>query len=491
MEIITSFNRWVSSYSLNESFKAAKIYMQNRLEQEMRKKGETLTPEEAVGSSEDPKYLEIAEMLTDSRSGYALPFVKFHFEQGVPIKGLTKEGEDIKTLEGLLDFIEKKGHIIKQLSVPIEKRAMDKFSEGTTGFEKLADEIRTVERTQSAKWFVDRLPLTLRNQFRALNKEKQARVTNQAIQLKDLGVVPIGRLFSRIKAMEKEYSTDGLIDYVGQYIAGYHDNVMGSKIRQLEKLEPEAGLIYSDDRYLVMSMRTEKAQKDLCAIANWCINTGAFSQYAENAVQLNIFDFGRTTDNPMHLTGTTVYYSGKVYTSSDLNNKPIAKSSDLGEHLKKLKYPAILISAVLQGFNDEALVKKVVYDLNLDTATPAALLKSIILQSYRIDPSSNRDTLTIIMEIIDTRIKENLKKSQVVKMYSEYGVLSKFSAQVLKSMLANLSPKEMKSIIDATISIFAEVNLIAKEEPTLISQQMRNILAQEEAVTQELNLPRA
>ena len=46
------------------------------------------------------------------------------------------------------------------------------------------------------------------------------------------------------------------------------------------------------------------------------------------------------------------------------------------------------------------------------------------------------------------------------------------------------------AIIDSTLSIFAEVNLIAKEDPSLVFPQVRNILAQENDVLRELGLNR-
>ena len=120
------------------------------------------------------------------------------------------------------------------------------------------------------------------------------------------------------------------------------------KVAELEELEPEAGVIYSDDQYLVMSMRTENAQKKLCSVANWCINRGSFSSYATDAVQLNIFNFGTDPSDPLFLTGTTVYYNGRVRTSHDINDRHIMKSSDPAEHLSQLGYPDSLVSNVVQ-----------------------------------------------------------------------------------------------------------------------------------------------
>jgi hypothetical protein len=239
-----------------------------------------------------------------------------------------------------------------------------------------------------------------------------------------------------------------------------------------------------------MSVRTEKAQKDLCAVANWCINRGSFSSYANDAVQLNIFNFGTDSSDPLFLTGTTVYYTGKVRTAHDINDAHIKKSDDPAEHFAKLGYPEEVVSSIIKELPREMMVKKVVYDLKLDKNKPIEVLFNIIKQSYSIDPETDPETLDIVLDIVRTRIKENLTKDEVIKMYTEYGVLSKFSAMLVKELLGDASPEEMQKIIDATLNVFATVNQIAKEDPSLMFPQVKNVLAQEQDVLRELGLNR-
>jgi hypothetical protein len=136
------------------------------------------------------------------------------------------------------------------------------------------------------------------------------------------------------------------------------------------------------------------------------------------------------------------------------------------------------------------MVKKVVYDLNLDKNKPIEVLFNIIKQSYSIDPQTDPETLDIVLDIVRTRIKENLTRAEIIKMYTEYGVLSKFSAMLVKELLGDSSSEEMQQIIDATLRIFATVNQIAKEDPTLLFPQVKNVLAQESDVLKELGLDR-
>ena len=470
MRIVESFNAWLASQNINENISAAKIYMQKRYAKRLRKDQNALTPEERDKALTDPAYLQILE-LVKAYPGYAAPFIKFHFEHGATIQDLTQ----------LLEIVKTKKYLIQQLSRPVDQWANVEPVNGIQGFEQLMDEIRTLERAKDAKWFMEALPRPLRDQYRALDGERKKEAITLAIQLKELGESAIGRLFQKIKAMSN-WSIDQVLEYTANYVKGFANLGLSKKVAELEELEPEAGVIYSDDQYLVMSMRTENAQKKLCSVANWCINRGSFSSYATDAVQLNIFNFGTDPSDPLFLTGTTVYYNGRVRTSHDINDRHIMKSSDPAEHLSQLGYPDSLVSNVVQELATEMMVKKVVYDLKIDKTKPIDLLFNIIMQSYLVDPSANQEALNIVLHIVDTRIKENLTKEQVIKMYTDKGVLSKFSAQLVKMLLAEASEPEIQSIINSTLSIFAEVNLIAKEDPTLVFPQVKNILAQENDV---------
>jgi hypothetical protein len=478
MRIVESFNNWLAGHSLNENIAAAKIYMQKRYAKRLRKDPNALTPEERDMALTDPVYLQILKLIK-AYPGYAMPFIKFHFDHGATVQDLTS----------LLEIIQTKKYLIQQLTVSIDQWANAEPVNGIQGFEQLMDELRTMERAKDTKWFMEALPRTLRDQYRALDGERKKEAITLVIQLKELGESAIGRLFAKIKAMSS-WTIEQVLEYTANYVKGFANLGLSKKVKELEELEPEAGVIYSDDQYLVMSMRTENAQKKLCAVANWCINRGSFSSYASDAVQLNIFNFGTDPSDPLFLTGTTVYYNGKVRTAHDINDKHIMKSSDPTEHLTQLGYPQALVSNVVQELATEMMVKKVVYDLKLDKTKPVELLFNIIKQSYLVDPAANQDSLNIVLHIVDTRIKQNLTQDQVLKMYKDQGVLSKFSAQLVKMLLADAGGADIQAIIDATLSIFAEVNLIAKEDPSLVFPQVRNILAQENDVLRELGLNR-
>jgi hypothetical protein len=481
MRIIESFGGW-NLMKLDESTKAAKEYMFQRAAKKMRKEPAELTPEEKDQILTDPQYLQIVD-LAKAFPNYLTALLKFGLDQKASL-------EDLRTL---LQTLQDKKQLLSQLGRSPQE-VLDNYSNrepvnGIFGFEQLTDAIRTIERIKEAKWFIDSMPRKIREQFRALTPEEQQPFITAAIQLKELGEEAISRFFKKIKAFENKPISD-VGEYIERYLKGFSNLDMQKKIQDIENLEPEAGIIYSDDQYLVMSVRTEKAQKDLCAVANWCINRGSFSSYANDAVQLNIFNFGTSSSDPLFLTGTTVYYTGKVRTSHDINDSMIKKSDDPTEHFSQLGYPDEVVSTIIRELPREMMVKKVVYDLNLDKNKPIEVLFNIIKQSYSIDPQTDPETLDIVLDIVRTRIKENLTRAEIIKMYTEYGVLSKFSAMLVKELLDDSSPEEMQQIIDATLRIFATVNQIAKEDPTLLFPQVKNVLAQESDVLKELGLDR-
>jgi hypothetical protein len=479
MRIIESFGGW-NSIKLEESTKAAKDYMIRRTAAKMRKDPSELKPEEIEKALSAPLYFQISDM-AKSYPNYIPSLLKFAFDQGASIQDIEELLQTLQTKKQLLSQIAKSPQDL------LDDYANRPPVNGIAGYEQLMDTIRTAERMKESKWFIDSMPRQIRDQFRALSPEEKQPFITAAVQLKELGEEAIKRFFGKIKAFDGKPISD-VAEYINRYLKGFANLDMQKKISDIENLEPEAGVIYSDDQYLVMSVRTEKAQKDLCAVANWCINRGSFSSYANDAVQLNIFNFGTDASDPLFLTGTTVYYTGSVRTAHDINDAMIKKSDDPAKHFTALGYPAEVVNTIVKELPREMMIKKVVYDLQLDKKKPIEVLFNIIKQSYSIDPETDPETLAIVLDIVRTRIKENLTKEEVVKMYSEYGVLSKFSAMLVKELLGDASPEDMKQIIDSTLKVFATVNQIAKEDPTLLFPAVKNVLAQEQDVLRELGI---
>jgi hypothetical protein len=478
MKIIQSFKGWLNESLITENISAAKGYVQKRLADKLHKQVNELTPEEREKALLDQKYREIIELVKPN-PGYAFPFVKFHYEHGATLA----------QLRDLLTIIQTKKHLLSQLPKSIDQYVSQEEVNGIKGFEALMDALRTLDRNKEAKWIVDRLPKRIRDQYRSLPADKQTIILNSAHQLKELGEQITDRLMKKIASMSS-WNIDDIIAYIENYLGGYSNLGMRSKINDIESLEPEAGIIYVDDQYLVLSARTENSQKRLCSVANWCINRGSFSSYANNAVQLNIFNFGIPPTDPMFLIGTTIYYTGKARTTHDINDTHIHKSDDPKENLRLLGYPDKVINGIMAAFDTEVAIKKLVYSLSVDSNKPIELLAKILRSDYEgarfmDDPRA----VDIVSDIVANRILPNVTREELNKFYMDFGVMTLFSAKVFKDLYAGASPEDYKLIIDQTLDNFKYINNIIKT--TDFAQQyasVKIVLDQEQAVLAELGV---
>lgn len=483
MKYITSFVDWTR---VDENLGAAKQYVIRQGAKGLKKEVGALTPEERAEILQE-KEIDSIFKLTNSHPNLTLPFLRFYFEHGAPILA-QGEGQEATSLEWLMGIVRNKKWMLSQLEHNFDWYASLEPKDGVSGFERLLDELRTIERAKETKWFVDGLPKALRDQWRALPKSRQAESITMALQLAELGPTVISRLFEKIKAFA-HWSIEKVLEYTSNYIKGYANLELNKKISQIEQLEPEAGIVWQDERYLVLSMRTEKAQKELCAVANWCINRGQFANYADQALQFNIFDFGADPKDPYFLTGTTVLYSGNVRTSHDINDHYIKKSDDPKEHFLQLGYPEELVATIVDAVPAERLVKELVYDLKVDMLSPEDLLLTIIKQSYVVDPSTNPAVLSAVLNIVESRVKRAMTRPQVVRFYAKYGVLSKFSAGLLKLLLEGASKTEMQPIISTTLETFKRIREASRSTSTL-HPKLKSVLDQEEEVMDELGRAR-
>jgi hypothetical protein len=440
-----------------------------------------LSPIEIKKAFEDPNYKKIIE-LTTGYPGYALPFLKFHFDHKASIEQLTE----------LLNVAKTERHIIQQLPHNLDWYSNQSEINNVSGFEALTDTIRTIKRNKEAKWIVDRLPIKLRTKFREAPAEKQQVLLNAAHALTNLGDEITKRLMIKIKAMDS-WQFDEFLNYVSNYLKGYSNAQMNTKIEELMKLSPEAGIIYSDDRYLVLSLRTFNAQTKLCSIANWCISRtlGNFESYAANAVQINIFDFGVSPSDRLFLTGNTIDYNGKLTAANDINNVSTKDHSQtLPEHFSKLGYPKVLIDDLLQSLPVEYEIKKIVYGLKIDSESPVSILKSIIFSDYTAQFENNSpETLKIVSDIINDRVIQNANKDEILAFYLTKGILSPFSARIFMEIFGTASKEYTGPVIAQTKYYFNLVNDIVKKNPTMAERPaIKNSLKNKDAVYSMLGI---
>jgi len=443
--IIESFSNWLSGYDINENIAAAKVYMQKKYAKEIKKELKDLTPSEKDKALDNAAYLKILDLLK-GHPGYVMPFTKFHFDQGIGMPQLIQ----------LLNTLKTGRHLIQQLSKPIEQWANTEPVNGISGFEQLNDELRTLEREKEAKWFINGLPRNLRDQYRALDKDKQQMVITLAVQLNELGKSAIDRLFEKIKSMDR-WKIEDVITYTSNYINGFSNLEMKKKITELESLDPEAGILYNDDKYLVMSIRTEAAQKKLCAVANWCINRGSFRSYADKGLQINIFNFGTDPADPLFLTGNTIGFDGRVTDSHDINDKSIRKSSEISAHFKELGYPDSLISVIKNDFEDECNIKRalVKFYRRGSVMRPQEMVMSLIVMNRGVLAGTVSNTAWGKIAGSVSRIaanESNLSNKLFIKCFIDSGILTEAAWNIFDSVIGkDYTREDMEAIKDSTI----------------------------------------
>jgi len=460
MRLIESYSSWTRSNLVNENIKAAKAWMIRNYADSRKIDNREISDEQRQRILEDPLFKKVID-ITSHAPGYAYAFTRFAYEQRAPIPKLIE----------LLDLIKAEKNSLSSLPMSVEDYANTPVVNGVPGYEALTDAFENIKRNRSAKWMIDSL-----TNKKGLRAKVQALPPNELDRFYKVGTLinqidasaPAGAdeksVKQRLLAKSADFSDPiEYIEYAESYAEGYSKSDIRSNIEAIEALEPEAGVLFVNDRYIAISVRTESAQKQLCSVANWCINRGSFTdqRYGGGNIQLNIFDFGVPVTNSKHLTGTTITYAGKVTYSHDINDTSILKSSDPAEHLRLLGYPESLVTKVVGSLPTEAAIKKTVTSLNIDGATPINILIEIIKMSYHLEVESDSAALSAILKILDERIAPSVTEQQLIDLYMNYGVLSKFSASLFNRLLSNIGDTQRESIINKTSEIFSKLKTYA------------------------------
>ena len=240
------------------------------------------------------------------------------------------------------------------------------------------------------------------------------------------------------------------LKWVEEMAEGVSNSELSGKVNALRALQPEAGILYNKGGYLAMSVRTEHAQKELCSVANWCINRGSWGSYGgqSNSLQFNIFNFNLPVTNPLHIVGTTIKEDGRVSTAHDKNDAHVLKDSDPYRHFIALGYPQDLANALVNSIETEKMIKSIVTGLGINTSNPSELLASLVKSTYKIDLDVEENIRNIIVGIIRDQLSTKLSREAILELYMKFGVLSTFSARILNILLPNLSDAEKTNLLD-------------------------------------------
>jgi len=496
---IHNFSNWKNYKTegyLVENVDAAKSFMVKRLARGKEIAPADLTEEDKKKALENKQFLEIME-LTKDMTGYALPMVKFHFNQEIPI-GFRNEinnfdsekffGDDeqnqreISSISQLLGWLKTRKVLIERLPMSVDQYASRPTEQGQiTGFESLADAIRTVELNQKGKYFIDRLTEKYKKQFKQLSPEKQQALYDLGNSFRkfDMEAAKIGTykdklpsnvFLQKLKAYEREVDIEGFILKAENTLKALNDSSYQEIIEKIRSLSPQVGIVYDEPPYLVLSCRTEQAQKDLCAIANWCINRGYWGSYAGNqsdpGLQINIFNLDLPVSDVYYLTGTTIKYNGRVTASHDKNDRRIMHQNSeksIYHHFKGLGYPEDLCKTLEYVIPIEIMTKKTLEKIkaigkksaNKNNVLGRALW-DVAGQNLggNISQEEWNGILGVVTEVLESENGQLL--NSLKEVYLKSGVHSLASLSIFKEfILPKLTPDEKLEILESTDKVFA------------------------------------
>lgn len=519
MRIIESFTNWKNIIHVNEDLAAAKTYMINRYKNKQTGGSSNrlntndtvdLTPEEKDAALLDSDYLKILK-LTEPFPNLTLAFVKFHFDQNIPIKS------GVLNLTNLANQLSDPATnaIIKALPKQIiqyanQEKTGDQLGHGS-GFEDLTDQItKGIMKKSVYSEILDKIPNPLRSLIKAEPEDSLVKIVNLLIELSSLNKkigefietdkdspifgqpTTVLRNFFLLISAYKNKPVKDFYEKINNMVKGLSSN-KAEKIATAIDLEPQVKILYNSDNYLAFSVRTEAAQKKLCSEAHWCLNTGSFKTYASNAVQLNIINYNEPIATAKYITGTTINFdSGDVTSSSDYNNLNIKKSSNLETHLLQNGYPEQVVNSIVSQMPSEILIKYALYSIGDSSVGLLTFIEKMITSTYK-QPSTKTTVigklnLDEIIEIIQPQITKYLDERKLVDLYKKYGILSLDSVKLFKLLLPNISEENKAAIYTVTVGNYARIHKSAKLNISVLMPQLTKILAEEDGVRAELGI---
>jgi len=467
MSHLLSFNSFTDQPRMDENIQAAKGYLLKSYSDKMNVPISEIPKEEQGEILRNNKDYQAILTMLKGKDGYVYPFVLFRFEHNVRMNQLAN----------LLEKIKQYSAVLNTLPMPIEEYAKQAQVNGVDSFEALMDAFDSIEVKKRSRWIIDDTPGDLRRRLRMLSDRDQDRLIKSAKIIDDIDA-KVGNFIdeetgretnNKISLLKKvksfaDKSAEEYLEWVESFADGVASSDVVSKMEQLKDLIPEAGLLYLKNGYMVLGIRTEKAQKDLCSIANWCINRGSWGSYGgqKDRLQINIFNFNKKPTDPLHITGTTVTKDKRVTHSHDKNDLSIIKSNDFRQHLLGLGYPEELATAVDSSIMREGLIKDIVTGFNMDASSPRDLLKTIVFASYdpRMNLEEDKSVIGPILEIIDERVSGNISPQETQSLFMEKGWLSPFSAKLFNLLFPDLSTDFRNRIVSRAKEIFGDLEEI-------------------------------
>ena len=460
MSRLLSFDGWTASNSINENIQAAKIFLTKRYVS--KKEGipvEDVTQSQAEDREnqkmalDNPHYKAILNIV-GTNHGYVFPFVKFVVNSRATSEELTDLYNKITQYAGSL----------KSLPMSIEEYSNRADVNGIRSIDSLFSEFDRIELRRKHNWIIEKVNRELRQNIKStLTPDEIDRLIKAAAKMDKVDDEEGSFIDSETgKETNNKYSflsktnafTDAqlFLQRAEEKAAGLDNVSIREVAKKLRALEPEASIVYSNEDAIVLAIRTDRAQKELCGLGDWCINRGSWDSYGgkPNAVQINVFNFKRSLSDPLHLVGTTIT-DGRVTNSHNIPNQSVVKSQDPRTHFTELGYSEDVIDAIISSISNELTVKQFVTGKGLDTSSPIKALETAIRGGYS-ESSMNPQLKSVMMMFIKKHIVDKISEADAVQTLSKRGILNEIAAKVFNTL--NLSEESRRAVLTKNEEIF-------------------------------------
>jgi len=469
---------------------------------EKQKKSPNEIPEEIKKSIwRDPKFQKVIDLLGQKNQGWAYAFTKFHVIDGSPweeIESVDEEGNPVGIYNMLVQLRPGQNDLDLK-NIDAYARIVPTVQDHRPSYEILGDELRALQSKRKLKKLYDEFIGRMKEQFRLASASKDPS-DKKLIEELELAALALEKLNPRVnedgknedpfaewkKATGKKYSdtpdnlklypqfkdpkvafktlvrdTSDLVDNWNLGLDEYTEKIIDLGLR--------AGIFYNRNKYLAMSARTPEAQRAVSGDSNFCINNDStFWSYGEGAIQLNIINGNLPKSNKKYLLGVTIKKDGVVkncaWKTNSGSDRDFQKSGiNYAAFLKDLEYPAPMIQAIIDKFDEEVTIKLSLEKFYKDSKnlTPNSLIRSLIdikngIFSGVVSPEQWDQVSGIVSFIV--KEERNIPVSDFIKEFKASGIFTISAWEVFDYVVeGDYTKKDIEEIKATTLSIIQEM----------------------------------
>jgi hypothetical protein len=430
---------------------------------------------------------------------YALPFTRFVYDQGLATVSLRTL---LQTLADNKDILSKLPKTVDQYSkIPKESEI--------PGHEMLIDDINKLKQKEMLSKFYKKLDAVAKNAQKAYEQGKDLTKPVDFEWIEKLKKSPQQKLENPLSIINSKKGVKGLEELASMAVTWMTRNKpIETYIEQIENAanadgesvldiiekvkkagESSSSIIYNADGFLVLSIRSEEAQKNICAIATkLCLNTGSFWTYGKGNVIYEVFNFNKKYSSPNFFSAITVYPNGKTKEVKDKNNQDIDgidfNGKKMEEPFKHMGIPEDGVKEITQSLEPELRIKKLTDDVfgNIKASGISSSWRSFLektnMNASLISSGIEKSGLTqkqfksvywVCMDLLKGYYRENAKPNDpltpetAIEFFMETGIYTPFSLEGFKNLSEGKATPEQKERIKKTT-----LDWINEEGPALI-----------------------